>query len=155
MSNVLLFLHSILRYFILVNAIIVCIVALLGIIKKRPFVKRDKLMVLFLQIFCDIQLLFGLFLYYSKGYIYQIKSGTLMQSHVSRFFGMEHAVAMLIAIILVHIGYRTAKTGINDDKKFRRLFWYIFIALFIFVAQIPWQGKRDIGRPNMPTLNSN
>jgi hypothetical protein len=60
---------------------------------------------------------------------------------------------MIIAIILVHIGYKVAKKNIDDNKKFKRLFWYVFVALVIFMAQTPWQGKLDIGKPNIPQLS--
>ena len=72
-----------------------------------------------------------------------------------RFWAVEHSVGMIVAIILVHMGYTVAKKNMDDDRKFKRMFWFDFIALAIFVATIPWEGKPGgVGRPNVPHLNA-
>lgn len=153
MSAYLTFFHSVLRYVIILAAIIVCVQSLVGMLQKGAFKKSNKTGILLLQIFCDLQLLFGLFLYYTSGFLYTDKKGIDMHNHYSRFYLVEHPVSMIIAIILVHIGYKVAKKNIDDNKKFKRLFWYVFVALVIFMAQTPWQGKLDIGKPNIPQLS--
>jgi hypothetical protein len=40
----------------------------------------------------------------------------------------------------------------DADRKYKRLFWCSFIALGIFLAMIPWQGKQVVGRPNIPQI---
>jgi hypothetical protein len=148
------YVHSILRYFILFFALIVVIQSLTGLMGKKKFVKTNRIMALFLLICCDIQLLLGLILYYSKVLSTGIlSSGTVMTDPANRFWAVEHSAGMLIAIILVHIGYTFTKRNMDDDRKFKRLFWCTFIALGIFVAMIPWEGKQVVGRPNMPALH--
>ena len=149
------YIHSILRYFILLFAVIVVIQSLAGMMGKKKFLKTNRIIALFLLICCDIQLLLGLFLYYFKiigpGVL---KSGTVMTDTANRFWAVEHSVSMVIAIILVHVGYTFTKRNMDDDRKFKRLFWCIFIAMGIFFAMIPWEGKQVVGRPNMPTLHT-
>ena len=69
--------------------------------------------------------------------------------------GLLASVGMIVAIILVHIGYSVAKKPMDNEKKFKRLFWCSFVALCIFVAMIPWEGKQVVGRPNVPAMNAN
>ena len=154
--NNILYLHSILRYFILFFAIIVVIQSMVGMLGKKKFQKTNRITALFLLIFCDLQLLFGIILYYFKLIVTGvIHSPTLMKDAYSHFYVVEHSTSMVIAIILVHIGYNTAKKNIDDDRKFKRLFWCSFVALAIFLAMIPWEGKQVVGRPNFPTMPAN
>ncbi len=148
-----LYFHSILRYFILLFAFVVVLQSVIGFTGKKTFRKSNKQTALMLLICCDLQLLLGLFLYYSKGWINAFSAGGVMADPVKRFWAVEHGVGMIVAIVLVHLGYTVSKKNIDDDKKFKRMFWFIFIALAIFVATIPWEGKQLVGRPNIPHLN--
>jgi len=153
MQSYLIYFHSIIRYFILLFALIVAIQSLTGMLGKKQFKKGNKTAALLLLIFCDLQLLIGLFLYHATVIATgMLHSATLMKDAGSRFWAVEHSVGMLLAIILVHVGYASVKKNIDDDRKFKRLFWCVFIALGIFVAMIPWEGKQVVGRPNIPTM---
>ncbi|MES2703802.1 MAG: hypothetical protein V4649_14270 [Bacteroidota bacterium] len=149
------FVHSILRYLILLLAFVVVVQSLVGMMGKKKFQGGNKRPALILLICCDLQLLLGLVLYYlrviSGG---MLGSGHVMKDPYTRFYAVEHSVSMILAIVLVHLGYAVTKKNIDDDRKFRRLFWYVFIALVIFVAMIPWEGKQLVGRPNIPVLPS-
>jgi hypothetical protein len=153
MLNNFLFLHSLLRYFILLFALVVAIQSVIGMLGKGTFKKVNKQLALALLIFCDLQLLLGFALYYYKvigAGVFQ--SGNVMKDPYNRFYAVEHSVAMIIAIILVHVGYTVTKKNIDDDRKFKRLFWCSFLALGIFMAMIPWEGKQVVGRPNIPHM---
>ncbi len=148
-----LFLHSILRYFILFFALVVAVQSLVGMMGNKKFKKVNKQMALALLIFCDLQLVLGLLLYYQKLIAPGIlSSGGVMKDTYSRFYAVEHSVSMIIAIVLVHVGYTVTKKNMDDDRKFKRLFWCSFIALGIFMAMIPWEGKQVVGRPNIPQM---
>ena len=149
-----LFLHSILRYFILLFALIVTVQSLIGMMGKKRFMKINKQMLLVLMIFCDIQLLLGFVLYYTKIIATGVLSGGgVMKDTYSRFYAVEHTVAMIIGIVCVHLAYMFAKQNMDNDRKFRKLFWCSFIALGVFMAMIPWEGKQVVGRPNIPHLS--
>ncbi len=75
-----------------------------------------------------------------------------MKDVYTRFYAVEHSVGMIVAIILVHIGYSVAKKNMDDDRKFKKLFWCSFIALAIFLVMIPWEGKQVVGHPNFPVM---
>jgi len=147
--------HSLLRYFILLFAVIVAVQSLVGMMGKKKFRKMNKQGALALLIFCDLQLVLGLLLYYYK--VVQggmLSSGHVMKDTYSRFYAVEHSLAMILAIVLVHVGYTVTKKNMDDDHKFKRLFWCSFVALGIFTAMIPWEGKQVVGRPNIPHMGS-
>ena len=149
-----LYFHSILRYLILLFAVIVVVQSLVGVMGKKEFKKGNKTMALVLLICCDLQLLMGLVLYYFRVYTAgMLGGGDVMSNPVKRFWAVEHGVGMLIAIVLVHLGYNVTKKNMDDDRRFKRLFWFVFVALAIFVATIPWEGKQLVGRPNIPHMN--
>jgi hypothetical protein len=123
---------------------------------KRKFRPVNKQAALILLICCDIQLLLGLVLYYFNVYSSgMLNGGDVMSNAYKRFYAVEHSVGMIAAIILVHIGYSVTKKNIDDDRKFKRLFWCVFVALGIFFAMIPWSSRPgNVGRPNIPHMHS-
>jgi heme A synthase len=148
-------LHSILRYFILLFAVIVVVQSLIGMMGNGKFKKMNKQSALALLIFCDLQLVLGLLLYYYHVIAAGVwSSGNVMKDPFNRFYAVEHSFAMVVAIILVHIGYSVTKKNMDDDRKFKRLFWCSFIALGLIMAMIPWEGKQVVGRPNIPHFGS-
>ena len=155
-TNYILYFHSILRYLILLFALIVVVQSLVGMMGKKKFKSSNKQTALVLLICCDLQLLFGFILYYFRVYgAGLLNGGDVMKDPYKRFWVVEHSVGMTIAIILVHMGYTITKKNMDDDRKFKRIFWFIFVALAIFVATIPWEGKPGgVGRPNIPHLNA-
>lgn len=120
--------------------------------KKRNLKSIDRIAALVLMIVCDMQLLMGLVTLMVSGYLGKMMTPGAMKIHDARYFGMEHPVGMLVAIILVHIGYANIKKNIPDLRKFRILFWCVAAALFIVLALIPWPGTSDISRPFLPMM---
>ncbi len=153
-SPYILYIHSILRYFILLAAVLVVVQSLMGMMGKKKFMPGNRKAALVLLIFCDLQLLFGLALYSMGGWLGRLSAPGGMKDTKTLFYAMEHSMSMIIAIILIHVGYSISKKNMDDDRKFKRLFWCSFLALVIFMAMIPWAGKQVVGRPNIPTLQT-
>ena len=82
--------------------------------------------------FTHIQALIGLIVYFYTPRI-SFSSG-LMKDRVMRFFAVEHPTMMLIAIILITVGYIKGK----KQNSFKPIFWYYLIALLLILAGIPW-----------------
>ena len=153
MEKGLLDLHSVLRWLIIIFAILTLIKGLGGMGGKKPFGKKDKRIAFYLMISCDIQLLLGLALYFMKGWWTVLTGGAAMASNYNRYFTVEHTVGMLIAIVLIHIGYAATKKNIPDGSKFKRLFWFTLIAIIVILATIPWPG-REVARPLLPGMTA-
>jgi hypothetical protein len=154
MTNSVLYFHSVLRYFVLLFAIIVVVQSLLGVVLKKDFNKTNKIGAMIMMIVADVQLLLGLVLYMTGGWLGLLTDPANMKVPAVRFFTVEHSVSMLIAIILIHVGYSGVKKNIADAVKFRRLLLTTAAALLLMLSMIPWQGKKDVGRPNIPQLGS-
>lgn len=154
MQQGLLHLHNFMRWIVLLFALLTLIRAIRGITNKAAFTKGDRLTAMFLMISTDIQLLLGLALYYMKGWLDVLANGAdVMSNKYNRFYAIEHAVGMIVAIVLIHIGYSSVKKSIPDLSRFRRLFWYTLFAVIIILVTIPWPGRELIGRPLFPGMH--
>ncbi|MBT5438944.1 MAG: cytochrome B, partial [Flavobacteriales bacterium] len=92
-------------------------------VNKTSYEKRDKMVNLFAMISLHIQLLLGLILYYTSGNV-SFDSGW-MKNAVTRFYGMEHLLGMLLAIIVVTVGRKMAeKQEVVEHKNKKILVWY-------------------------------
>ena len=128
--------HSGLRWFVLI-AIIIAIVNALG--KSggtKPFTDKDRKAALFALIFTHVQFVIGLILYFISPKV--VFSGEAMKSDVLRFFLVEHIVLMLIAVILITVGYSRSKKAVTDRSRFRWILIPYLIALILILAGIPW-----------------
>lgn len=81
------------------------------------------------------QLVFGLIMYFITPRV-NFTPGW-MKDGIMRFFGMEHPLMMLIAIVLISLGYIKGKKA-TTGTGFKTIFWYYFIALVLILATIPW-----------------
>lgn len=154
MDTGLLHLHNLMRWVVLLFLIIVLVKSMSGMSGHKPFAAGDRKMALFLMISVDIQLLLGIALYFMKGWHTVLASGgEVMKNAALRFWSVEHITGMLVAIILVHIGYSAVKKSIPDAAKFKKLFWFNFIALIIILATIPWPFRELVGRPLFPGMH--
>lgn len=138
-------LHSFGRWIVLA-LLLVAIFRSLGAGNKN-FTHQDQRIGLLLTIFADIMLLVGIYLYFVGPLGYkQIENGMgeAMKNSVSRFFGVEHLIGMLVAIILMHIGKAQGKKDLSHRTKHRRTALFYVLALLIILATIPWPF-REVG----------
>jgi hypothetical protein len=97
----------------------------------------------------DLQLLFGLVLYFGLSPFTKeafADFGTAMGNSGLRFWAVEHAFGMLLAVVFVRVGRVTsagAKTALAARR--RRMIWFT-LATVIMLASIPWPGMPN-GRP--------
>jgi membrane protein DedA with SNARE-associated domain len=90
-----------------------------------------------------IQLLLGLVLYFTSENVV-FKAGW-MKVDKFRFYGMEHILMMVIAIVLVTIGRKKAEKQSVPAKKFKTIALWYTIALLIIIAAIPWPFREALG----------
>src|SRR5580698_2285361 len=150
MTNIILSLHSILRWLLLILLLASIIKSFTGWQSKKVFTPGDRKLFLFTLITTHINFLVGLYLLFF-GRFGIISAGKpdgvdVMKDKFFRFFWVEHPVGMLIAIALITFGNAMAKKNVIDTIKFKKAFWFFFIALIIILATVPWPF-REIGRP--------
>ena len=118
-------------------------------IARRRYSGADNKSNLFFMISCDIQLLLGLVLFFSNGWFDKIKAGMgeVMKNGHDRFFTVEHALIMIIAWILVHVGRSSVKRAATDKAKHTKMLIFFGLALILILISIPWPFREMIGRP--------
>lgn len=87
-------------------------------------------------ILTHVQFLLGLGLYFISPKV--IFAASAMKDSVQRFFLVEHISLMLVAIVLVTLGYSKWKKQPDARKGYRMLFNYYLIALILILISIPW-----------------
>lgn len=151
--NYVLPIHNILRWAVLLFGVYTVIKALGGLMAKKNYTGGDNKASLFFMISCDIQLLLGLGLYFGGAWFDMVKTsmGEVMKNSANRFFAVEHALMMIIAWILVHMGRSMVKRSGTDAQKHKRSLIFFGIALLLILAMIPWPFRTaGIGRAWFP-----
>ena len=109
---------------------------------KTSYEKRDKMINLFAMISLHIQLVLGLILYYTSGNV-SFDSGW-MKNEVTRFYGMEHLLGMLLAIIVVTVGRKMAEKQEEPEQKNKKILIWYTIGLVLILASIPWPFREAL-----------
>ncbi|MGB3869054.1 MAG: hypothetical protein WBG34_03140 [Flavobacteriales bacterium] len=131
-------LHSYFAYLVLLALVVAVVHAVLGLTGKRPFSSTSRKLALFGLIFAHLQFVFGLVIYFISPMGMRNLSGETMKDPVARLFALEHPLMMLVAIILITIGYAKAKRATVDAKKFKLVAWFYGIGLLLILSRIPW-----------------
>jgi hypothetical protein len=156
MNTALLALHSLLRWVLLFLLIASIIKAYSAWKYKKVFTKADRKLWLFTLITAHTNLLIGLYLlFFGRFGIFTISlpEGTkLMKDKFFRFYWVEHPTGLIVAIILITLGYGMSKKTVTDEIKFKKAFWYFLIALLFILATVPWPFREIVGRPWIPGM---
>lgn len=142
MYQAFLHIHSGLRWVVLI-LIITAIFNAIGGKKRNSYEKKDKLINLFTMVSMHTQLLIGLVLYFISHRV-NFASGW-MKDPSSRFYGMEHLLMMIIAIVLLTIGRKKAEKATDAIKKHKTIITWYVIALILVFAAIPWPFRTALG----------
>jgi len=97
----------------------------------------------------DIQMLLGLLLYLVVSpnmAAIRANFGEAMKDPVSRFWAVEHLTAMLVAVILAHVGRVLARKAKTPDALRLRLLVCFGLATVLMMVGMPWPGRPG-GRP--------
>ena len=142
MLDTLQFLHSNWAYVTLLIIILATLNALKGLFTNSTFKHKDFRLSLFALIVTHLQIILGLFLYiYSPNAMKAIKSsgmGSVMKDSLLRYFSVEHPLMMIIAVVLITIGYSKHKKKEESNTKFKALAIFYSIALVLILGRIPW-----------------
>ncbi len=140
MYNGMLHLHSVLRWIILILLLVAIYKSFTD--RHKAFTPGHKKTGLFLMICADVMLLVGFYQWFTGPL--GLKSiqlngfGIVMKDAGLRFFAAEHTIGMLVAIILIHLGYAYGKKSVPDAIKHKRTLLYYGLALLIILISVPW-----------------
>lgn len=137
MYNALLHAHSGLRWV----ALILLLAAIFNAAKSQSsgnYLKKDKMINLFAMVMLHTQLLIGFALFFMNDRMRINYGDGWMQNAMSRFYGMEHLLGMLIAITIITFGRKKAEKLKNTRDKHRRIMISYTIGLILIILSIPW-----------------
>lgn len=109
-----------------------------GWVAHKPFSKNNKLMALLGLIAVHTQFLIGLLLYFVSPLGLSNFSGEAMKNSVSRLYILEHPLVMIVALVLITVGYSKLKQPSTDAVKFKRLVILYSLGLILILSRIPW-----------------
>ncbi len=149
MYQTLLTVHSLVRWIALAMLLYMIIRAYSGWLSSAKFTGGDSSIRKWTITSLHLQLILGVVLYFTSPIT------TYFMSHFSetvgtrsiRFFGMEHAVMMLLAIIIATIGSARSKRQAEDRLKFKTLAIWLTVSLILILAGMPWPFSQAISRP--------
>lgn len=127
-------LHSTLAIIVLLALIIVIVITLLNLIGKKPFNRKIALIGL---ITAHLQGLVGIILYFTSALGFSSISAANMKVSSSRFYFLEHPLMMILAAVLITIGYSKSKKIIDDQKANRTVVIFYTIALILILSRVP------------------
>ncbi len=146
--QIVLVLHNLIRWAVLIFGVWTLFSSISGVMAKRIYTTADNRSSFLFTISCDIQLLLGLILYYANSWFERLKDlGNNMKDPYNRFFTLEHALLMIIAWILVHVGRVSVKKALTPAAKHKRTLLFFGLALVLILASIPWPFREMIARP--------
>jgi membrane protein DedA with SNARE-associated domain len=116
--------------------------AIFNAFTSKEFNKREKLVNLFSMVFLHLQLILGFMLYFISPKVKFFEGW--MKDAVYRFYGMEHLAGMLIAVVLITIGYSKSKRAETVAAKFKPVKIFYLIGLIIILASIPWPFRANL-----------
>ena len=132
------FIHSYWAYLVLIVLVLATFNALFKFFSHKEFGAKDFRISLFALITMHIQLLIGIILFFTKGYFDENSFSDIMKSDNLRNLVVEHPTTMIIAVILVTIGYSKHKKKLVSKSKFKMLAIFYTLALILVLAKIPW-----------------
>lgn len=145
----LLFLHNMTRWAVLLSLMVALYRAFDGWRQSKRFSRTDNIIRSSTVTVAHLQLTLGLALYFTSpvvNYFTHNFSEAVHQREI-RFFGMEHATLMLVAVVLLTIGSAISKKRTTDAEKFKVMAIWFSIALLLILIAIPWPFSPFTGRP--------
>lgn len=130
--------HSFLAYLVLISLLIGIANGVMGYLKWRRFKEKDRKLALPALITTHLQFLLGLILYVLSPQGLSNFSGEAMGDATSRLYILEHPLTMIIAVILITIGYVRAKKLDADRKKFFSHWLFYGMGLLLILLRVPW-----------------
>ncbi len=134
------FVHSMWAYLLLAVLVVTTINSLAKFFGKKEYGAKDMRLALFTLITMHLQFLIGLVLFFvsPNGLNAITTNGMGGLSSAARKLAVEHPTLMIIAVVLVTIGYSKHKKQRLSTPKFKKLAIFYTLALIAVLAMIPW-----------------
>jgi hypothetical protein len=142
-------LHNLLRWVVVIFAVLALVRAFRGWFKGLNWEKSDDRAGILYTSFLDTQFLLGLILYFLfspwPAQLFADFSAGMKYPQVA-FFGMEHVVPMVIAIVVAHMARVFSRKAADATAKHRIVAIWFSISVVLIIIAIPWPFL-EYGRP--------
>ena len=141
MYTIFLGLHNIIRWAALIAGILAAVTAFLGWFGKREWSGRDRMLGMIFGMTMDIQVLFGLLLYFVFSPLTKtalMDFGAAMKVDDLRFFAVEHVLFMVAALVFSHMGSALARKAPHSKQKYQRAAIFFTLAVLAIILGMPW-----------------
>jgi hypothetical protein len=143
MLSIVLFLHSILRWAVLLAAGWATLAAMQGGGAGRSWTRRARVPGVVLAAVADLQLLLGLALWLALS-PYAITRG--IGSH---YWSLAHPLLGITVVVLVHVGSVLVRRRLDDGARWRTAARFYGAALAVALLAVPWPFMSS-GRSLLP-----
>jgi hypothetical protein len=136
-------LHSYNRYLILAALVYVLYRSWSGWMGKKSFEKADNTASVALLGLAHLQLLLGLIQYFVTSTYTRdgmADMGAAMKNEWLRYFTVEHAFMMILAVVFIQVGRTTSKKATTDEAKHKKLAIWTTAATVLVVAALGMKG---------------
>lgn len=141
--------HNLVRWVVIILGILALVRAYMGFLGNREWTERDRKIGIFFAVSIDIQLLIGLILYLFLSDITRTifrDFSAAMSNEGIRFFALEHAFYMILAVVFVHLGSMLPRRVDDSRAKFARAAIWFTLTFLVIILGMPWF------RPLLPGL---
>ena len=143
----LLTLHSWGRWAVLAGLLFGLARAYRGWLAGAPFTPLDDRVRHGVATVAHVQLTLGYLLYFVSPVVRAFRLRAAVPDPNALFFGLQHVLAMTVAVVVLTIGSALAKRRAGSPAKFRTMaLWFTAALLLIFLA-IPWPFSPWANRP--------
>jgi len=137
------FIHSYWAYLVLFMLLIASFNGIIGFAANKEYSATNFRIALFTLIVSHIQLLIGIILYFTTPYFKMWAEegmGGVMADDTLRLYNVEHPLMMIIAIVLITVGYSKHKKKLTSRPKFKMLAIFYGLAFVVVLSRIPWSA---------------
>jgi mono/diheme cytochrome c family protein len=148
-----LFLHSFIRWAVLALFAAVLVRALLARRSPRPWTPTDERVHKALLSAADLQFALGVWLYLVVSPItsaFFAAPRAAMKVTALRFFGIEHVLAMVLAVVVLHVGRIRSTREPDPAHRHRRVYRWTLASFLLVLVGVPWPFM-PYGRPLVRT----
>lgn len=135
--------HSYWAYLAVLILLIATINAIIGLTQNKEFKDKDLRISLFTLIVMHIQLLIGLGWYFMSPWYKTFKEvgmSEAMKDDALRLQAVEHPIMMILAIVLITMGWSKHKKKTTNKGKFKTIAVFYGIGLLFILSRIPWSA---------------
>ena len=154
MYQYLLALHSLTRWFVLTSLLYAIYRSYRGWVNENEYSPFDNKVRHWSATIAHVQLILGLWLYFISpitDYFLHHYSVAVHEREI-RFFGMEHSLMMILAIVVITISSILSKRQSSAKGKYKTLAIGYTLAMLIILSSLPWPFSPLVSRPYLRLL---